>query len=103
MYARGKSYGGLSRRGLFILGLCICALAFHFIAEDVAAISGMPGMNLTAEAGLAGTLHEHSEDQFVPPLLSCGPGDLSGMHLVPLVLSPTFSFSLPPQPPPPNC
>jgi hypothetical protein len=103
MYARDKSQSGLSRRCLLILGVCTCALAFHFIAEDVAAIGSVPGMNLTVQTGLAGSLHEHGEDQFVPPLLSSAPVDSSGICLVPQIMSNTHIFSPSPQPPPPNC
>jgi len=102
MCARASSRARLSPGMLMVLLLCVCVLAAHFIAEDLLPAGGIPTLDLSAQSGLADSLHEHSEDHFVFPLLTHPPVDLSAFHLGDPDSSAAFGFSISPQLPPPN-
>jgi len=102
MYARARSCARPSHGMLLVLLLCVCVLTAHFIAEDLLPVGGIPTLDLSAQARLADSLHEHSEDHFVFPLLTHPPVDLSAFHLGDPDSSGAFGFSISPQPPPPN-
>jgi hypothetical protein len=103
MCGRVRSSSTLSPGVTLILILCVCGLAVHFVAEDLAATGRTPGWDLLAQTGHTDDAHEDSEDHFIFPLVTHLPIEHSAVHLVFLVSSPAFSFSLTPQLPPPNC
>ena len=82
--------------------LAICVLAGHYVAEDLARVTGVNNFDMAAQGGGMHLAHEHCEDNFILPFLAEMPvGSVIADRVNALMIG-TSVFSIPPLLPPPN-
>ena len=87
---------------LFILTLCACSLALHFVLEGLAAAVEQPALELDEPGNHAHLTPEHCDDPFIFTFPERLPIEHTALLSEFSPLTGTFAFAISPLLPPPN-